>query len=234
MCTIGGVIHDGRTFLLKNFDYPPVPTGWSLFTPFNGGHPHFALVDHGQKGVNSGLNEAGLGLQISRSKSNDPDCKETEELRTVLNAELLNGFSGVEAAVEYAIDFVSRHPQMYGGNLMMADGESISIMEYLDGKSLYETVSDGHLARANHSIFGLMDNAQENSIARFEEMYRFVGGLHSEIEDLDNEEVISRCREVLRSPPILNPHTRSSFSICIELRRVDYMVGDGSWGVFQF
>jgi hypothetical protein len=234
MCTIGGVIRDGRTYLLKNFDYPPVPTGWSLFTPFNGGNSHFALVDHGQRGVNSGLNEAGFGLQISRSKSNDPDSEDTEELRTVLNAELLTGFSSVGSAVEHAKDYVSRHPQMYGGNLMMADEESISVMEYIDGKSRSEVVSDGYLARANHSIFGLMDNAQEGSIARYEEMDKFVRGLHSEIVDLECEEIISRCREVLRRPPILNPNTRSSFSICIELRRVDYVVGDGEWRVFQF
>jgi len=116
----------------------------------------------------------------------------------------------------------------------MADRKIITIMEYNDGKSRSEEVSDGYLARANHSIFGLMDNAQEGSIVRYEEMDKFVGGLHSEIEDLDNEEVIALCREVLRSPPILNSSTRSSFSICIELRRVDYMVGDGPWRVFQF
>jgi len=234
MCTIGGIVADGRTFLLKNFDYPPVPTGWAYFTPFDEGIAHFALVDHGQRGVNSGLNQAGLGLQISRSKSNDPGSRESEELRTVLNAELLTGFSSVGSAVKHVEDFASKNPQMYGGNLMMADGESVSITEYIDGKCKSEIISEGFVTRANHSIFGLLDNANDRSIARHEEMDRFVRGLYSDIPDLDCGEIIARCRDALRKPPILNPHTRSSFSICSELKRVDYMVGNGPWRVFKF
>ena len=143
VCTIGGIIRGNMVFLLKNFDYPPVPTGWAQFTPFNGGQGHFALVDHGQRGVNSGLNEAGLGLQISRSKPKGPGSREAVELRTVLNGEVLNRFSRVQPAVEFVEAFVSEHPEMYGGNLMLADENCISITEYVDGKSKSEIINDG-------------------------------------------------------------------------------------------
>ena len=86
MCTIGAVTQNSRTFLLKNFDYPPAPTGWAFFDTFDGGYPHFALVDHDQQGLNSGLNARGLALQISRSKCLTNATPEREELRTVLNA----------------------------------------------------------------------------------------------------------------------------------------------------
>ena len=81
MCTIGAGIQHGRTYLLKNFDYAPTPTGWAFFE--GPGIPHFALVDHDQQGVNSGFNASGLALQISRSKCLADVTPEREESRTV-------------------------------------------------------------------------------------------------------------------------------------------------------
>jgi hypothetical protein len=234
MCTIGGIISEGRAFLLKNFDYPPVPTGWAYFTPFDGGIAHFALVDHGQRGVNSGLNEAGLGLQISRSKPPDPGSEESEEKRTVLNGEILNRFSSVGPALEYVERFVEENPRMYGGNLMLADAECISITEYIGGRSRSKTKSDGYLARANHSVFGLVENEGEGTLERYRAMNRFLGEIYDEIAELDNDGAIARLRKALQEHPVLTPNTRSSFTICIEESRVDYMVGDGPWEKFRF
>ena len=93
MCTIAAMIHGQKVFMLKNFDYRATPTGWVQFETFDGGHSHFALVDHAQQGLNSGLNAAGLGLEISRSGCDDP-TPERDEVRTVLNGGLLRRICG--------------------------------------------------------------------------------------------------------------------------------------------
>ena len=97
MCTIGAVIQNGRTYLLKNFDYAPTPTGWAFFE--GPGISHFALVDHDQQGVNSGFNASGLVLQISRSKCLADVTPEREESRTVLNGAVLADCAAVAEAV---------------------------------------------------------------------------------------------------------------------------------------
>jgi hypothetical protein len=159
---------------------------------------------------------------------------ESAELRTVLNGEVLSRFSEVGEAMEHVEAFVSDHLEMFGGNLMMADENNVSITEYIDGKSRSEVVSEGYVARANHSVFGMSDNAENGSIARYTEMNGFLRDICSEIPDMNCDEVIARCRDLLRRPPILNTFTRSSFTICIEEGRVDYVVGEGPWKVFQF
>ena len=234
MCTIGGLISRDTTLLLKNFDYPPSPTGWAYFSTFDGGIPHFALVDHGQQGVNSGLNRDGLGLLISRSKATDPASPEALELRTVLNAEVLSRCSTVGQAIEQMEQYARQHPEMYGGNVILGDGHEISVSEYSAGRAMSQTVSDGYLARANHSEFGLLDNATEGSQMRRAKMLEFLRTLHPRIDGLQTDEILDACKPLLRSWPICHEATRSSFVILVQERRVEYMVGDGPWHTFAF
>ena len=232
MCTIGAIIQGDKSFLLKNFDYRPVPTGWAFFETFDGGHPHFALVDHGQQGVNSGLNAAGLGLQISRSGWNDPATPEKEELRTLLNGEVLAHCGSVAEGVARIEEYAAEHPQMLGGNVMLADADRISVTEYLGGKAQSGSVEEGYLARANHSVFGLVDNASEGSVVRYERMVEFLQELYAWFPTLDRDDVVERCRRLLRQEPILSGSTRSSLVIDVQEGRVDYVVGDGPWQIF--
>ena len=232
MCTIGAIIQGDKSFLLKNFDYRPVSTGWAFFETFDDGHPHFALVDHGQQGVNSGLNAAGLGLQISRSGWNDPGTPEEEELRTVLNGEVLAQCGSVSEGIARIEGYAAENPQMLGGNVMLADAERISVTEYFGGKAQSESVEEGYLARGNHSVFGLVDNASEGSVVRYERMVEFLQELYAWFPTLDQDDVVDRCRKLLRQEPILNGNTRSSFVIDVREGRVDYVVGDGPWQVF--
>ena len=233
MCTIASMISGDKVFMLKNFDYRATPTGWTLFETFDGGYPHFALVDHAQQGLNSGLNIAGLGLQISRSRCDDPS-PEREETRTVLNGEVLSGYTTVADGVAHIERYASENPGMNGGNVMLADAGHISVTEYIGGRSKSEVLTEGYLVRANHSVFGLIDNKRGNSPLRFAEMDAFVGDLFAELRDLDSETIILRCQDRLRTPPILQERTRSSFVIDVADRRVDYCVGKGSWHTFRF
>ena len=233
MCTIGAMICENKTFMLKNFDYRPFPTAWTYFQTFDHGHPHFALVDHNQQGVNSGLNAAGLGLLISRSRKPEDPTPEQQELRTVLNAEVLTRFSDVAAGVEHIEEYARTHPYMFGGNVMLADPQHISVTEYFGGKAQSQILEEGFLARANHSTFGVVQNVGENSAARYTQMKGSLENLYPQLPNLDRETVIARCKAILREPPILNPNTRSSFVIDIQERRVDYMIGDGDWETFR-
>jgi hypothetical protein len=232
MCTIGAITQEGKTFLLKNFDYRPVPTGWAYFEAFEGEHRHFALVDHGQQGVNSGLNAAGLGLLISRSRLDEPDSPEREELRTVLNAEVLAACGSLEEGTARLERYAAEHPEMFGGNVILAEAGQISVSEYFGGRAQSAAIRDGYLARANHSVFGLVDNVTTSSQIRYERMVAFLQELYVWFPALDRDDVVERCRGELRREPILNGSTRSSLVIDVQERRVDYLVGDGPWKVF--
>ena len=94
-CTIGAISRDSKVFLLKNFDFPVVPVSWAEFRCIQG-YDHLAPVDHDQQGVNSGLNNRGLGLVIFYSDIG----KEGAEKRTILNAEILSKYDNVEEAVQ--------------------------------------------------------------------------------------------------------------------------------------
>jgi hypothetical protein len=233
VCTIASLIRGDKCFMLKNFDYRPVPTGWSLFEPFDDDIAHFALVDHAQQGVNSGLNSVGLGLQISRSKCGDP-TPERLESRTVLNAEVLSRFNDVTKAVSHIENYASENPTMFGGNVMLADRSRISITEYFNGRSHSEILKEGFLSRANHSIFGLIDNEVENSLTRHGVMTTFADNLYQELPALSDEEIVSRCQKRLRTRPLLTENTRSSLVMDIPNKRVHYMVGAGPWKKFEF
>jgi len=234
VCTVGALLREGTALLIKNFDYPPFPTGWSHFRTFERGYSHFALVNHGQRGVNSGINEAGLALAISRSKPTDPSSPEALELRTVLNAEVLSGYAKVPDARCHIESYARGHPEMLGGSVMLAGGDHLWVGEYLGGKIRSRMLEEGFIARANHFLFGLDDNATEDSVARHTRMQQFLKELFDDLPNLGLDEVVSRCKTVLRSRPILNENTRSSLVMDVSNRRVEYVVADGPWESFVF
>ena len=123
---------------------------------------------------------------------------------------------------------------MFGGNVMLADSQHISVTEYFGGKAQSQILEEGFLTRANHSVFGVVQNVGENSAARYTQMKGFLEDLYPQLPDLDREAVIVRCKSVLRQEPILNTNTRSSFVIDIQERRVDYMIGDENWRTLRF
>lgn len=224
-CTIGAISRKDKTFMLKNFDYAAVPLTWAEFVCCDG-YNHFALVDHNQQGVNSGLNVKGLGLIISRS---DGRGGGTQEKRTVINAEILSRHNDVEGAVRRLEDYAKGNPGMYGGNVILADECHIAVVEYFAGKTQSEILEEGYIARANHSIFGLVENCGEHSRLRYCRMEGFLADLYPKLPELSREEIVERCRALLRDKPLLQDSTRSSFVIDIQNRRVDYMIEQGKW-----
>jgi len=50
---------------------------------------------------------------------------------------------------------------------------------------------------------------------------------------LSDGEIIEQCKKRLRSEPILNKNTRSSFAIDVQNQRVDYKIEDKEWRVWQ-
>ena len=168
-------------------------------------------------------------MQISRSKCLADVTPEREELRTVLNAEVLTRCADVEQALAQIEAYAVAHPEMLGGNVMLGDSEQIAVLEYFGGQVQSETMADGFLARANHSVLEVVDNKTEESVRRYERMVDFLQGLYAWLPTLDAEDVMAQCRAVLRQEPILNGNTRSSFVVDVEGGQVDYLVGEGRW-----
>lgn len=229
-CTIGAVKKGSRTFLLKNFDYSPTPIGWAEFT-MRGALRHFALVDHEQQGVNSGLNEAGLGLVIS---SSDLPGAYRLEKRTRINARILSTCSSVNQALTLLEEYAYMNRDMRGGNFLFADKRKIAIAEHFLGRIRREVKEEGYIARANHSVLGVVNNFNEGSGRRYRAMESFLKVLYEELDGLSDEEVLERCREVLLSPPILNDNTLGHIVIIIHELSFHYAARNKSWKTFRF
>ena len=236
MCTIGAISHGDKTFVIKKFDYlPDTSLAWAHFRPFGSPFAHFALVNHFQQGVNSGINTAGLGLVIAES---DPAFweKKKRELRTVINAEILAKCKNVKQALKKLRSYARAHPEMIGGNVILGDGEYIAVMEYLKGKTRFEISESGFFARANQSVFGLradFDNFELSNVDRYEKMESFLKRLFPLLPSLDRGEIIRRCKKILRTKPILNKFTLSSMILDIPKRRIEFKIGNGRWQTFQ-
>lgn len=224
-CTIGVISKGSKTFMLKNFDYRLVPVAWAVFSSF-GGYDHFALVDHDQQGVNSGLNKAGLALCISMSDL--PGGKRLEK-RTKINAKVLSSCNEVGQAVEMLKEFATSNSDMLGGNVLLADEKHIGVVEYFGGKVKTEVKEEGYIARANHSIFGLVKNYRERSGKRYEMMRSFLDELYRDLDATMNEEVVRRCKKLLMTEPILHNSTRSSFVIDVDKSQVYYNIRGQEW-----
>ncbi len=234
MCTMAAIRRGSRSILLKNVDLSkPVPVGWTTFEPFDEDYWHFAVINHGQIGVNLDLNEHGLALQISQSGRRAP-TPEREELRTALSAEVLARCTTVEQAVEELETYVREHPAMLGGNVMLGDSRSISVTEYFGGNAQSRILEEGVLIRANHSVFGLAEKKSEDSENRYDEMAEFSKALYDELDNLDLGDAIGKAKARLRTPPLLRESTRSSFVISVETKRVVHMVGKRPWQSFSF
>jgi len=231
MCTVGAISAGGKVLIFKSFDYPPCSAGWSYLQSFGDGFSKFALVNTKQPGINSGMNDGGLALAISRSPLTGEDG---DELRTVLNAQILSRCSSVDDAVAAAEEFVADHPEMLAGNLVLADSTGVCVVEYAKGMLAHFRVQDGYLARANHFLLLPIKNATEDSLMRQEAMERLLERLYRSAAELQPCEMASTGISVLRTAPILNDQTRSSFVIDVVSREIRYILGSGSVQAFSF
>lgn len=237
MCTIRAVKRGNKTFLLKNLDADQNSFGWALFDVFcPKNYPHCGLVGHTQQGVNSGLNSAGLGLVIAISRDPFLIYEKEEELRTVLNAALLAGHANVKSALAEIKRFSRTHRWMTGGNALLADKRRIAVVEHFGRKARSKSTTEGFFFRANHSVFGVVDNAyaDDDSVARHQVMNDFLKKLYKDMPRLNREDIRKQCKAMLREKPVLNRRTRGSMVIDIESGRVDYCIGKTAWRTFQW
>lgn len=207
MCTIGALVTTtpGRgVYLLKNADaWRSIEMAHAVERGASGTwRIVFRFVP--QMGVNSGLNEYGLSVLISYSdyrlrdpKLHPPDdrlpaafARIDREPRTLMNEFVLDTCRTVDEAVEMMQAFVAKHPDMVGGNHLLADASgAVAIVEHCEGKSAVEYATDhGFAARANDSTL-LIRDAQErlsnirDSHERRTQMARFLESRRADARD---------------------------------------------------
>ena len=83
--------------------------------------------------------------------------------------------------------------------VVLADPQHISVTEYFGGRAQSQILEEGFLARANHSVFGVVQNVGENSAARYTQMKGSLENLYPQLPNLDRETVIARLGR-LRTP----------------------------------
>ncbi|WP_338833388.1 hypothetical protein MHLNE_23420 [Moorella humiferrea] len=171
MCTSGAVsavYPSGEPFILlaKTMDFPISPC-WHGICYLQNGYRCLAFGMTGQIGINSGLNEKGLGVVLSYLGCYVPEEKEEEQTkfqkwgedeRGLANAEILTRCSNVEEAVEYLYDFIKRRPNIPGGNHMLVDATGkIAVFEHGLGSANHKFYEEGYTARGNNGLLILED-----------------------------------------------------------------------------
>ena len=225
MCTIGVIAArdragDVRVFLLKTADCWPRCEFRHTIETSEGGTRRIGFSLEPQVGVNSGLNEYGLGVVISYSdyRFRDPEIYPPDEgtpgeflslekePRTQMNQWVLAHCQSVPEAVEFMQRFVPEHPEMTGGNHLLADiNGNLAIVEQCEGKTSVADYSRvGYAGRGNNSSLLILDKQASISVIhdcleRQEQMEEFLKGQVAVLEDGDEFRFTQSAKAVLSS-----------------------------------
>ncbi|MEW6274656.1 MAG: carcinine hydrolase/isopenicillin-N N-acyltransferase family protein [Bacillota bacterium] len=213
MCTSGvisAVDREGkkRVFLFKTVDYDLVGA-WHAVVRSGRGYDALAIGMVPQLGINSGLNEKGLGVCMSYLdvKGVEDSAKVESRMparwagddRGLANAAVLASCTTVEEAIEYYYDFVAKHPGTVGGNHMLADATgNIAVFEHSNGEARHAYYTDtGFAARGNNGLLVIQkqqellpEEIKKDRMVRYQKMNEFLAGLHFELKNGLNDEVI--------------------------------------------
>ena len=225
MCTIGATVAKDRAgnvraFLLKTADcWAGCEFHHSIQASENGTRRIDFSVEP-QFGVNSGLNEHGLGLVISYSdyRFRDPEIytrdehfrdvfvSSEKEPRTEMNQLVLSNCKTVPQAIEFIEGFVRRHPEMMGGNHLLADATgNLAIVEQCEGTTAVVDYSQvGYTGRGNNSCLLIRDKQASISIihdclSRQQQMEGFLKSQMAVLEDGDESRFVSSAKVLLGS-----------------------------------
>jgi hypothetical protein len=237
MCTIGAVSAVSRegkvkSFLVKTADgWPNLKISHRVARSQEGvGFLSFGLEPQG--GVNSGMNEFGLGVVISYSdyRFRDPEVYPPSdevpmpsvsldrEPRTYMNELVLGRCRNVAEAVDFMKNFVRQNPEMMGGNHLLADADGhIAIVEHCEGNlNVAHQSRPGYVARGNNSELLAAEQARipvvQDSLARQRQMARFLETQISVLESGDDDAFVRSGKALLGS----HGGTEEQFgSICV-------------------
>lgn len=237
MCTSGTLAttdRDGNSVILlgKTIDFYDASLWHGPITNTEG----FSSVGCGlipQIGVNSGMNEAGLGILLSYLDYRGPFAKEqyvedegplskwTGDDRALLNATVLAKCATVKEAVELLYELVPLSPDMPGGNHMLADADgNVAVFEHCGGQMNHHFY-EGIAARGNNGLLTVLEHQQKlpeeiktDREKRCAQMHGCVSKLCEGINagSLHKEEAIQRLKN------ILSDHTdggKAAGSVCI-------------------
>jgi hypothetical protein len=233
MCTCGAISttdQNGKPVIMlgKTLDFYETGFWYGVVSHSSG----YEAVGGGivpQIGVNSGMNEKGLGVLLSfldyrgpfeMLESNIIPGKWDEDDRALLNAQLLAKCSKVEEAVNFLYDAIPGYPNMPGGNHMLADTDgTIAVVEHCNGeiKHQYNT-EDGYASRGNNGVVAILDeqkrlpdDVKKDRFKRSEAMGDTLQNLLN--KKINQEEVIVKMKEILSSHR--QKHQSEPGNICI-------------------
>lgn len=124
--------------------------------------------------------------------------------------------ASVGEAMEGIEQYAREQPLLLAEPLLLGDGECIGCVK-LDGGQLQNWVE-------REGIWTPSDAEPVGQRVR-----QFAEELYAWLPTLDNEDVIERCRAVLRQEPLYGADTRASCIIDVEDMRVDYAVEKARW-----
>jgi hypothetical protein len=153
MCTACVVAHGGPVTAGKTFDYKTAtfPDTRATAAIVSDGPLRYAgLLVNRQPGVNAGLNEAGVGSMITFCDDR-LELGRVEELRSVVNHEILRSARTVVQALGVLEEFLSHRPGMIGGYFILFDTTGqIALVEQIRGAMRVHAQHGGTVYRTNH------------------------------------------------------------------------------------
>lgn len=221
MCT-SGALSGGRdseepvVVIFKTLDAGPTST-WHGFISHPEGYHSIGMGVAPQPGINSGVNEVGLGVVLSYLDFRGPFEDTGEEppvweadLRGLANAQVLATCANVDEGVELLYNFFATHQNRVGGNHVLADRSGrIVVFEHCNGEMSHREYSvEGTVSRGNDGLLvadeeqaGLPDKVLEDRHERRKAMQVSLieakAGLDSGL--LEKEDAIEKIKARLSS-----------------------------------
>jgi hypothetical protein len=221
MYTMAALVQNGRTFLLRN-TVVKAPGEWRAYLGEAGEVPYCALVTGAAERIDVGLNREGLALLCGASPA-------TDDLVHAALARALSQCRDVKTALAQITECLAPPCELSPGHILLADGTCVVALEYGAGQVEQEIVADGFIARSDRAAMQSSGSPLQKSEVRYERMVEFVEGLYAWMPILDGEDVIERCRAVLRQEPLCDAAAISSVVVELEDGRVDYLFEVERW-----
>ncbi len=222
MYTMAAIMQGDRTFLLQNFATAAAGE-WCHYNAGAGALSYFALTTGAEGQVDAGLNSSGLAL-LSGVAAGD-----SAALCAVF-AQVLSQCRDVKTAIDRVVECISAQADpLLRGHVALGTSECIAVLEYGGGHVEHEVITHGFVAKSDCCQLEIVDGAGQKNEPSYGRMVEFAEGLYAWLPTLDGEDVVERCRAVLRQEPLCDESTSSSAVIEVGDGRVDYLLGSGRW-----
>ena len=214
MSIMAALAQGGRTVLLGNFD--AVDAAWNQRSEYEYGAADWAMENRVENAMPTALNDAGLAQLWITAEGG------------VCQREVFSTCQDVHSGIAH-IESVSTKGALEQSQVVLAESQCIAQIAYGPKQTEREVRVQGYFVCEDGDQCSAVEAHEEALSLRSERMYEGIEDLYAWFPILDNEDLVERCRALLRQEPVRREDTSLSVVMDMQERRVDWLVSGAQW-----